>query len=181
MARLRAPVSGGEPSAVAAELDADLQKNTRTFATRIPNWRVFALETKLDPRYARAQRRYVGASGSVVHNDPEALPAKAHTLSIMEMPEGHHQPFHDHDEDEIFFVLEGACTVMWKSGDTIVERRLGKWDMANNPAGRIHAIRNDGPGPVFFQVMLASPQPKRPRYEDEALLKLQAEDDPDRG
>jgi oxalate decarboxylase/phosphoglucose isomerase-like protein (cupin superfamily) len=162
----------------APDLAAELDRNTKTFATRAPNWRVFALETKLDPAYARAQRRYVGASGSVSHADPEALPAKAHTLSIMEMPEGHRQPFHDHDEDEIFFVLEGACTVMWKSGAEIVERRIGRWDMVNNPAGRIHAIRNDGPGPVFFQVMLASAQPKRPRYEDETLLRLQAEDDP---
>jgi len=167
-------------SAVHSALDAELGRNIRTFASRSPNWRVFAVETALDPRYARAQRRYVGASGSVRHADTEALPAVAHTLSIMEMPEGHHQPFHHHDEDEIFFVLEGACTVMWKEGDQIVERRLGKWDMANNPPGRVHAIRNDGPGSVFFQVMLASPRPARPRYEDEQLLALQKSDDPDK-
>jgi oxalate decarboxylase/phosphoglucose isomerase-like protein (cupin superfamily) len=164
----------------AKTLEAELERNCKSFASRTPNWRVFALETKLDPRYARAQRRYVGASGSVTHADTEALPAVAHTLSIMEMPEGHHQPFHHHEEDEIFFVLDGACTVMWQEGDTIVEHRLGKWDMANNPSGRIHAIRNDGPGPVFFQVMLASPKPARPQYEDERLIALQRADDPDR-
>ena len=167
-------------AAAAAALEADLDRNVRTFATRTPNWRVFALETQLDPRYARAQRRYVGASGSVTHQDTEALPAAVHTLSIMEMPEGHHQPFHHHDEDEIFFVLEGACTVMWQEGDEVVERRLGKWDMANNPSGRIHAIRNDGPGPVFFQVLLASPRPARPQYEDTRLLALQKADNPDK-
>jgi oxalate decarboxylase/phosphoglucose isomerase-like protein (cupin superfamily) len=167
-------------NANAAELDAELERNVKTFATRISNWRVFALETQLDPKYARAQRRYVGASGSVTHQDSQALPAVAHTLSIMEMPEGHHQPFHYHDEDEIFFVLEGACTVMWKEGGQVVERRLGKWDMANNPSGRMHAIRNDGPGPVFFQVLLASPKPARPQYEDERLAALQKADDPDK-
>jgi oxalate decarboxylase/phosphoglucose isomerase-like protein (cupin superfamily) len=161
-------------------LEVDLERNVKTFATRTPNWRVFALETALDNRYARAQRRYVGASGSVGHADAEALPAVAHTLSIMEMPPGHHQPFHHHDEDEIFFVLEGACILMWKEGDQVAERRLGKWDMANNPPGRIHAIRNDGPAPVFFQVMLASPRPARPQYEDERLLALQKADNPDR-
>ena len=161
-------------------LAAELDRNVKTFATRTPNWRVFAVETALDPRYARAQRRYLGASGSVSHKDSEALPAVAHTLSIMEMPEGHHQPFHHHDEDEIFFVLEGACTVMWKEGDQVAERRIGKWDMANNPSGRIHAIRNDGPGPVFFQVLLASPRPARPQYEDERLLVLQKADNPDK-
>lgn len=167
-------------SASGPALGAELDRNLKTFASRTPNWRVFALETKLDPRYARAQRRYVGASGSIVHQDTEALPARAHTLSIMEMPEGHHQPFHHHDEDEIFFVLEGACTVMWKDGDTVEDRRIGKWDMVNNPSGRIHAIRNDGPGSCFFQVMLGSAQPKRPQYEDEELLRLQREDDPDK-
>jgi mannose-6-phosphate isomerase-like protein (cupin superfamily) len=167
-------------AADAAALDAELDRNVKTFATRTPNWRVFALETALDPAYGRAQRRYVGASGSVTHADNEALPAVAHTLSIMEMPAGHHQPFHHHDEDEVFFVLEGTVTVMWKDGDRVVERRLGKWDMANNPSGRVHALRNDGPGPVFFQVMLASPQPARPQYEDERLLALQKADDPDK-
>jgi mannose-6-phosphate isomerase-like protein (cupin superfamily) len=161
-------------------LDAELARNTLTFATRAPNWGVFGLETKLDPRYARAQRRYVGASGSVSHQDPHALPAGAHTLSIMEMPEGHHQPFHHHDEAEIFFVLEGAATVMWKEGAEVVERRIARWDMVSNPPGRIHAIRNDGPGACFFQVMLASPRPQRPQYEDPELRRLQEADDPDR-
>ena len=89
--------------------------------------------------------------------------------------------WHSHPvTDDFFFVLEGACIVMWKDGDAVEERRVGKWDMVNNPSGRIHALRNDGPGPCFFQVMLASPQPQRPQYDDEALLKLQRADDPDK-
>jgi len=161
-------------------LDAELERNTLTYASRAPNWQVFGLETQRDPRFARAQRRYVGASGSVNHQDARALPAGVHTLSIMEMPEGHKQPFHHHDEDEIFFVLEGWATVMWQEGEEVVQRRIGKWDMVNNPSGRIHAIRNDGPGACFFQVMLASPRPQRPQYEDPELRRLQQADDPDR-
>jgi len=166
-------------------LAADLDRNVLTYATRVPNWRVFALETQVDARYARAQRRYLGASGSVRHDDPNALkgalPATCHTLSIMMMPAGHAQPFHHHPETEIFFVLEGAPTVMWKEGDAIVEKKLGKWDMVANPPGRVHAIRNDGGTECYFQVMLASPQPGRPIYQDAELKRLQDADDPDRG
>ena len=33
------------------------------YADRREDWSVFGFETALDPRYARAQRRYIGASG----------------------------------------------------------------------------------------------------------------------
>jgi hypothetical protein len=39
------------------------------FADRREDWSVFGCETALDLRFARAQRRYLGASGSVDHGD----------------------------------------------------------------------------------------------------------------
>lgn len=164
-----------------AGLAAELDRHIKTFATRRPDWRVFAVETKKDERFSRAQRRYVGASGSVTHVDPNVVPAEVHTLTIMEQPAGHIQPMHHHDEAEIFFVLEGELTIVWKQDGETVERKVGKWDMVYNPPGVIHGIRNDSDQTGYFQVMLASPQPARPQYEDPELQALQAADNPDKG
>jgi hypothetical protein len=52
------------------------------FAERREDWTVFGFETALDPRYARAQRRYLGASGSTDHADLRgSIPATAFTMS----------------------------------------------------------------------------------------------------
>ena len=53
------------------------------------DWSVFGFATALDPKFARAQRRYLGASGSVDHNDLRGwIPATAFTMSIQSMPPG---------------------------------------------------------------------------------------------
>lgn len=162
------------------ELEASLSKHCKTFATRDANWRVWGLETQVDEKYARAQRRYLGTSGNVDHTDPNALMGAHFTLSILEMPPGHAQPLHHHaDEEEVFFVLKGNPTIVWEYAGEIVERRLEPWDMIYNPPGQVHGIRNDSDDDCFFQVMLGNPTPDRPRYMDPELRRLQAEDRPD--
>lgn len=161
-------------------LEDALDRHCKTFATRDANWRVWRLETEVDRKYARSQRRYLGTSGNVVHDDPGALMGASFTLTVLQMPPGHEQPLHRHPgEEEVFFVLEGSPTIVWKDGDETVERRLGKWDMVYNPPGQAHCIRNDGDRDCYFQVMLGNPQPDRPRYEDPELRRLQALDRPD--
>ena len=51
-------------------LEMKLTGRVARFDDRREDWSVFGFETARDPRYARAQRRYLGASGSV---DPEDL------------------------------------------------------------------------------------------------------------
>lgn len=161
-------------------LGAALDRHCRTFATRRPSWRVWGFETQVDRRYARTQRRYLGTSGNVAHDDPEALMGRSFTLSVLEMPAGHAQPMHHHpDEEEVFFVLQGTPTIVWERDGETVERVLGPWDMVYNPPGRVHCIRNDSGEGCLFQVMLGSPRPERPRYEDPELRRLQAGDNPD--
>jgi hypothetical protein len=59
-------------------------------------------ETALDPKFARAQRRYLGALGSVDHNDLRgSIPATTFTMSIQ---------FHQHPAATLSSVdLGGAC------------------------------------------------------------------------
>lgn len=162
-----------------ALLEASLDKHCKTFATREPNWRVFGLETKLDEKYARAQRRYIGTSGNVDHDDPNALMGANFTLTILQQPPGHEQPLHHHDEEEVFFVLQGTPTIVWEYAGELISRDLEPWDMVYNPAGQVHAINNNSDADCFFQVMLGNPKPDRPKYMDPELRRLQAEDRPD--
>ena len=53
----------------ASALRDKLASSVARFADRRDDWSVFGFETALDPKFARAQRRYLGASGSVDHND----------------------------------------------------------------------------------------------------------------
>lgn len=145
------------------------------FADRREDWSVFGFETALDPRFARAQRRYLGASGSTDPNDLRgSIPATAFTMSIQSMPPGNQIPMHCHETEEIFFILEGAARVRcWESGESH-DITLGRWDLVALPPFLQHEVFNEGAGDCHLQTMLAKPQPLRPHYNDPELLKLQA-------
>ncbi len=163
-----------------SQLEASLDRHCKTFASRDANWRVWGMETQVDEKYSRSQRRYLGTSGNVDHNDPNALMGASFTLTVLQMPPGHEQPLHHHDgEEEVFFVLKGHPTIVWKNGETTAERQVGPWDMIYNPPGQVHCIRNDTTEDCYFQVMLGNPRPSRPRYADPELRRLQALDNPD--
>ena len=88
-----------------------MAKRVARYADRRDDWTVFSLETELDPKYARSQRRYVGASGSVTHAEQNAVEPAAFTMSVQTMPAGHRIPAHCHETEETFFILEGECIV----------------------------------------------------------------------
>tara|TARA_B100000676_G_C17706035_1_gene643807 strand:- start:72 stop:614 length:543 start_codon:yes stop_codon:yes gene_type:complete len=168
-----------DKSELRAELEASLDKHCKTFETREANSRVWSLETAVDEKYARTQRRYLGTSGNVEHTDPNALMGAHFTLTVLEQPAGHKQPMHHHDEEEVFFVLQGRPTIVWEYAGETVKRQLQPWDMIYNPPGQVHGVINETDEPCFFQVMLGNPRPDRPRYMDPELRRLQAEDRPD--
>ena len=160
-------------------LAEQLDKHHKSYQSRQPNWRVFGLETQVDEKFARAQRRYLGTSGNAAHTDPTALMGAHFTLTIIQQPAGHMQPMHHHDEEEVFFVLVGNPTVVWERDGETIKRRLEPWDMVYNPPGMIHGVRNESDEDCFFQVMLGNPAPGRPQYEDPELVRLQKADSPD--
>jgi len=162
------------------QLAEKLDQHVKTNDTRKENWKVFGFETQLDPRYGRAQYRYIGTSGNVDHTDPTALMGEHFTLTIIRQPPGHIQPIHVHPEEEVFFVLEGSPTIVWETKDgEQVTRKLNKWDMVYNPPGIFHGARNDGDVDALYQIMLGNPKPNRPVYKDPELRALQQEDNSD--
>ena len=108
-------------------LEEKLTGRVARFADRREDWSVFGFETARDPRYARAQRRYLGASGSADPKDLRgAIPATAFTMSIQTVPAGNRIPVHCHETEEIFFILEGECLVRcWEAGESC-DIRLGR-------------------------------------------------------
>ena len=68
------------------DLESSLDKHCKTFASREPSWRVWGFETQVDPKFARTQRRYLGTSGNVAHNDPNALMGDSFTLTVLQQP-----------------------------------------------------------------------------------------------
>ena len=160
----------------ATSLRQKLAGRVARFADRRADWSVFGFETALDPRFARAQRRYLGASGSTDHNDLRgAIPATAFTMSIQSMPAGNRIPMHCHETEEIFFVLDGECRVRCWDGDDNFDITLGRWDLVALPPFLQHEVFNDGDDECHLQTLLAKSQPLRPQYADPELLKLQAE------
>ena len=156
-------------------LEEKLAGRVARFADRREDWSVFGFETALDPKFARAQRRYLGASGSVDHADLRgSIPATAFTMSIQSMPPGNQIPMHCHETEEIFFILDGAARVRcWENGERY-DLSLGRWDLVALPPFLQHEVFNEGDTVCHLQTMLAKSQPSRPQYNDPELLKLQA-------
>ncbi len=155
-------------------LEQEVQARIARYESRREDWDVFGFETKVDPRYARSQRRYIGASGTVSHQDSTAVPPVAFTMSVQTMPPGNRIPRHRHETEETFFILDGSCLVTVYRGEEQVEVRLNKWDLISVPALVYHDIVNDGPVACPVQTLLSKPTPARPDYHDAALLALQA-------
>jgi mannose-6-phosphate isomerase-like protein (cupin superfamily) len=152
----------------------DMKKRVARYADRRADWTVFGLETELDPTYARAQLRYIGASGSIDHNEGNSVEPVAFTMSVQSMPVGHKIPVHCHETEETFFVLEGECMVnVFHEGETVT-LTLGKWDLLSLPPFVYHDIHNTGTIACPLQTLLAKPKPDRPHYQDPRLLEIQA-------
>ena len=117
--------------------------------------------------FKRAQHRFIGA-GASGKDDPNVIPARAFTLSIMYVPPGQGNASHTHEIEEIFFVLRGHLRVFFENeqGERF-ETVLGPWEVAACPPGIIHGYVNDSLEPVYFQVMLGRGNPELMGYADE--------------
>jgi mannose-6-phosphate isomerase-like protein (cupin superfamily) len=155
---------------VGMPLEDIMERYTARFADRKADWVAFE-DAKIEG-FKRAQHRFIGAGGSGKHGDPNTIPAKNFTLSIMFVPPGQGNAAHTHEVEEVFFVLQGHLDVFVEdeAGRRVI-KRLGPWECISCPAGVIHGYKNDSLEPVYFQVMLGRGAPETMGYVDEELYK----------
>jgi len=150
-------------------LEEIMRTHIGRFSEKRGDWEAFE-DAKVEG-YRRAQHRFIGAGGSGKHGDPNVIPARGFTLSIMFVPPGQGNAAHTHEVEEVFFVLRGYLTVFVEdeSGRRL-SRTLGPWECISCPPGVIHGYQNESLEPVYFQVMLGRARPETMGYADEALF-----------
>ena len=153
-----------------SSLDEIMDNYVALYTDRIPDWEAFE-DAKIEG-YKRAQHRYIGAGGSGKHSAPIAIPARAHTLSLMYVEPGQGNAAHTHEVEETFFVLKGLLDVFVE--DPVGNRRekqLRQWDCIACPPGIIHGYENKSLEPVWFQVILGHGTPDTMGYSDQELFR----------
>jgi mannose-6-phosphate isomerase-like protein (cupin superfamily) len=154
-----------------------LESRTARYATRRYDWDALKFQADFDPKYRRAQMRYVGTGGTGVAADMNTVPAGHFTFSTMVIPARHEGPSHiHHDVEEIFFLLRGKLKVVCERRDTsgsVTDRWetvLGERDLISVPPGVYREEINVGDEDALMCVMLGSPTPIRPVYPSDSPL-----------
>ena len=146
-------------------------------STRRYDWDALKFQADFDPKYRRAQMRYVGTGGTGVSKDSNTVPSGHFTFSTMVIPAGNVGPSHIHyDVEEIFFVIRGEMKVVCEKDGQRWEAVLGERDLISVPPGVYREEQNIGDEDALMCVMLGSPKPITPVYPpDSPLTKIKRE------
>lgn len=150
--------------------------NTRIarFETRTYDWNALKFQADFDPKYARAQCRYMGTGGTGVESDENVVPSEHFTFSTMVLPAGCEGPSHIHvDVEEVFFMLKGSIRLVINDDDNSFETILKDRDLVSVPPGFYRELLNVGQEEALMLVMLGSKKPVTPSYPpDHPLAKI---------
>ena len=140
-------------------------------AERTYDWNALKFQADFDPKYRRAQKRFIGTGGTGVASDSNVIPAEHFTLSNMILPVGAEGPMHLHvDAEEVFFVLRGKMKVICERDGETWESVLGERDLISVPPGVYRTEVNIGEEDALMCVMLGSPKPITPTYPPDSPL-----------
>jgi mannose-6-phosphate isomerase-like protein (cupin superfamily) len=140
-------------------------------STRSYDWDALKFQADFDPRYRRAQMRYVGTGGTGVSRDANTVPSAHFTFSTMVIPAGNIGPSHIHyDVEEIFFVMRGAMKIICEKDGQRWESIVGERDLISVPPGVYREEHNIGDEDALMCVMLGSPKPITPVYPPDSPL-----------
>jgi mannose-6-phosphate isomerase-like protein (cupin superfamily) len=151
-----------------------MAKRTARHATRTYDWDALKFQADFDPKYRRAQLRYVGTGGTGVAADDNAVPAEHFTFSTMLLPAGCEGPSHVHtDVEEVFFMIRGRIRLFFERAGETFETELGERDLCSVPAGVYRGLRNETDEDALMCVMLGTAKPVTPTYPpDHPLAKI---------
>lgn len=140
-------------------------------STRRYDWDALKFQADFDPKYRRAQMRYVGTGGTGIKSDSQVVPAEHFTFSTMLLPAGAEGPMHVHnDVEEVFFVIRGKVKVMLEKDGEKYETVLQERDLVSIPPGVYRGEINVGEEDALMCVMLGAAKPVTPTYPPEHPL-----------
>jgi quercetin dioxygenase-like cupin family protein len=144
------------------------------FSSRKYDWNALKFQADHDPKYRRAQMRYIGTGGTGVASDSSVIPSEHFTFSTMIIPAGHEGPPHLHvDVEEVFFVLRGKLKLVLEKDGERYETILTERDVVSIPPGVYREEINIGEEDALMCVMLGAKTPVRPTYPaDHPLAKI---------
>lgn len=144
------------------------------FGGRTYDWNALKFQADFDPKYKRAQMRYIGTGATGVAADVNTIPSENFTFSTMVLPSKCEGPLHLHDDvEEVFFLLRGQITLMLKMGDEEIKTILNERDLISIPPGIYRGLFNHGEEEALMCVMLGAQKPAIPTYpNDHPLSKI---------
>ena len=153
-----------------------MQKNGQSFeqwmesrvarrASRRYDWDALKFQADYDPKYRRAQMRYVGTGATGVASDENTVPAEHFTFSTMILPAGAEGPLHIHtDVEEVFFVLRGRVKLIAELNGETWEMEAGERDLISWPVGVYRGVINIGDEEALMCVIVGNAKPVTPTY-----------------
>jgi len=144
------------------------------YEDRTYDWDALKFQADYDPKYRRAQMRYIGLGAAGAKSDANVIPSEHFTFSTMVLPAGCEGPLHVHDDvEEVFFMLRGKAKLFFKYDGETAETMLRERDVISVPPGVYRGLLNVGQEEALMCVMLGTPKPKLPTYPpDHPLAKL---------
>ena len=144
------------------------------YESRTYDWNALKFQADFDPKYRRAQMRYVGLGAAGAKSDANVIPSEHFTFSTMVLPAGCEGPSHVHDDvEEVFFMLRGRIRLFLEHQGETAETILNERDVVSVPPGIYRGLENIGQEEALMCVMLGTPRPKLPTYPpDHPLAKI---------
>ena len=148
-----------------------MKTRVATRATRRYDWEALKFQADHDPKYRRAQMRYVGTGATGVASDANTVPAEHFTFSTMILPAGAEGPLHIHtDVEEVFFVLRGRVRLIAELNGETWEMEAGERDLVSWPVGVYRGVINIGDEEALMCVIVGNAKPVTPSYPPEHPL-----------
>ena len=152
-------------TATARSLADWMETRIARYDTRRYDWDALKFQADFDPKYRRAQMRYLGTGGTGVTDDSNAVPSEHFTFSTMVLPPGCEGPSHVHDDvEEVFFMLRGRIRLTLERDGESFETELGERDLISVPPGVYRGLVNEGEEEALMCVMLGASRPRIPTY-----------------
>jgi len=157
-----------------SSFSAWMESRVARLSTRKYDWDALKFQADYDPKFRRAQMRYIGTGGTGVAADANVIPSEHFTFSTMIIPAGHEGPPHLHiDVEEVFFVLRGKLKLVLEKNGERFETILTDRDVVSVPPGVYREEINIGDEDALMCVMLGAKKPITPTYPaDHPLAKI---------